>query len=1079
VQIPISASSGVAATVPNGQILVTTPEDLAIGGSGRLVADLGDIDVQIDGDATFAEGALLQASGGGTITLVAGSVSALSEFKADGEGGSVEIRAVTGPLFLQRLSQGVTVGPGVQSVSLSTEAPGAAGLLTMDMPILAQGAEVEIESTGDILIAKKIETTGILDSEAGDIAIDAEGDVHVTKAIVGADIFGEADLSIDGRDVIIEGNLDFRGGNEASGGRVDVTADRDIVLQGDIFVNVSGADLSDAGAVDMQAGRDVTVGPSVEIIADGSPIGAGGNILLVAGEGFGERLPGNLTFQGDIKANGHNTGIGGAFTVLQGCVVSIPAGAVIDVTGDAQSTNRVTARTSLAIGGQLKASAANILEFPTGASLALTGSFSPARSAGTCTGGTPTANGCQRPVCTAVNVPAGCLYACPTCGDDQTTFPETCDVGASGPFCSGIQLCDARCRLKTCTAPNACTNPVCDAEAALCTFTTKPDDTPCDGDANVCTGVGTCNAGSCKPTPGTVLQCNDGNPCTGPDTCDPVSGCSNPNRPDGPGVAGCDDGNFCTGIETCMSGECMSGALPCTPPQVCNANSQMCETPPQCQQPTDCPDDGNPCTARTCIANTCGHTPAAGSCDDDGNLCNGDRTCSGGVCQQPGPPVVCNDNDLCTVDTCNPNTGLCTFTPTAGCCTTAGQCGDGDACTLDSCNASNTCDHTAITCNDNDPCTTDACNPASGCTAAPIPGCEACADASTCDDDAGPGSECTDTACLDGRCQQVVSPNCCQTNEDCTDIDSNPCTNNGTCVANRCGPTTILDGASCGTMCNPATCDASADCVADTPPNCSDNDACTIDLCNNGEGCTHTRIPDCCFAVGDCNDQNVCTAELCDLDANLCEYPVPDPTCTPCVGGDPFECGPRCSTACQAGRCADVTPNCDDNDACTDDACHPATGCTHTPNTEVEGCTTCTPAGCDDGDACTDDGCSEAGACVNTQKTSFDALSCRLQAMQAALDGAAADDVSEKVRKKTRTTLGKLVAKVTKASDPGTKCKTARKLVGSIRGPLRKLQRTLNRLAGRQIDAALATTLATLAGETASKADEVRSGLGC
>jgi hypothetical protein len=51
--------------------------------------------------------------------------------------------------------------------------------------------------------------------------------------------------------------------------------------------------------------------------------------------------------------------------------------------------------------------------------------------------------------------------------------------------------------------------------------------------------------------------------------------------------------------------------------------------------------------------------------------------------------------------------------------------------------------------------------------------------------------------------------------------------------------------------------------------------------------------------------------------------------------------------------------------------------------------------------------------------------------------------------------------------------------VGSIRGPLRKLQRSLNRLAGRQIDAGLATTLATLAGETANKADEVRSGLGC
>ena len=1079
VQIPISASSGPAAAAPNGQILVTAPENLTIGGSGRLVADLGGIDLQIDGAASFAEGALLQASGGGAITLVAGSVSALSEFKADGEGGTVEIRAVTGPLFLQRLSQGITVGPGVQSVFLGTEAAGPDGLLTVDMPILANGAEVEIESTGGLVISKKIETTGILDSEAGDITIDAEDDVHITKAIVGTDIFGEADLSIDGRDVIIEGNLDFRGGSETSGGIVNVTADRDLVLQGDIFVNVSGADLSDAGSVDMQAGRDFTVGPSVEIRADGSPIGAGGGIFLVAGDGFGERLPGNLNFQGDIKANGHVPG-GGAFAVLQGCVVSIPAGAVVDVTGDAQSTNLVTARTSLTMAGQLKASAANILQFPTGASLSLPGSFSPAKSAGACTGGTPTADGCQRPVCTGVNVPVGCLYACPTCGDDQTTFPETCDVGASGPFCAGLDLCDARCRLRTCTAPTPCTNPVCDAEAAVCTFSLKSNGTDCDADGNVCNGVGTCSNGSCQLTPGTALQCNDGNPCTGPDSCHPVTGCSNPNL-NGPGIAGCDDGEFCTGSELCVAGDCQSGALPCTPPDVCNPISDECETPMACQDPTECIDDGNPCTARTCIANVCGHAPTPGAdCTD--NPCNGERTCNAnGVCQQPTAPVQCNDNNPCTVDTCDPSDGNCDFTQIAGCCTGAGQCGDGNACTLDTCNPNNTCAHTAITCNDNDACTTDACNAQSGCTATPIPDCELCVDPSTCDDDAGPGSECTDKACEGGRCVQKQSSNCCTTNEDCTDIDSNPCTNNGTCVANRCGPVTILDGSPCGVTCNPATCNENAECVPDAPPNCSDNDACTIDVCNNGEGCTHTPIQDCCFAVGDCADQNVCTEEICDLDANLCEYPIPDPTCEPCTGGDPFECGPRCTTGCQAGRCADVTPNCDDNDTCTTDACDAAAGCTHTPRTDLEECQpACTDAECDDDDSCTIDACNLDGSgCTHEPKTSFDALYCRLDAMRAALDAAAADDIGTKLRRRTGTTLGKLRGKVDKARVPGIKCKKARNLVGKIRGPLRKMQVNLNRLVGKQIDAALATTLGTLAGQTANKADEVRAGLGC
>jgi hypothetical protein len=192
------------------------------------------------------------------------------------------------------------------------------------MPILANGAEVEIESAGSIVISKKIETTGILDSEAGDISIDADDDVTITKAIVGADIFGDADLAIDGRDVTISGNLDFRGGGETPGGRVDVTADRDLLLTGDIFVNVSGADLSDAGSIDMQAGRNLQVDSSVELIADGAPQAAGGSIFLIAGEGFGQRLPGNLTISGDIKANGHT--VAGSFTILQGCVVTIPSG---------------------------------------------------------------------------------------------------------------------------------------------------------------------------------------------------------------------------------------------------------------------------------------------------------------------------------------------------------------------------------------------------------------------------------------------------------------------------------------------------------------------------------------------------------------------------------------------------------------------------------------------------------------------------------------------------------------------------------------------------------------------------------
>ena len=47
-------------------------------------------------------------------------------------------------MLLQRPSQGITVGPGVQAVSLATDAPGANGLITIDAPILANGADVDV-----------------------------------------------------------------------------------------------------------------------------------------------------------------------------------------------------------------------------------------------------------------------------------------------------------------------------------------------------------------------------------------------------------------------------------------------------------------------------------------------------------------------------------------------------------------------------------------------------------------------------------------------------------------------------------------------------------------------------------------------------------------------------------------------------------------------------------------------------------------------------------------------------------------------------------------------------------------------
>lgn len=57
---------------------------------------------------------------------------------------------------------------------------------------------------------------------------------------------------------------------------------------------------------------------------------------------------------------------------------------------------------------------------------------------------------------------------------------------------------------------------------------------------------------------------------------------------------------------------------------------------------------------------------------------------------------------------------------------------------------------------------------------------------------------------------------------------------------------------------------------------------------------------------------------------------------------------------CDAGLCVDgVAPDCDDNEACTDDTCDPASGCVATPNQNA----------CDDGDMCTENNMCADGAC--------------------------------------------------------------------------------------------------------------------
>jgi hypothetical protein len=127
-------------------------------------------------------------------------------------------------------------------------------------------------------------------------------------------------------------------------------------------------------------------------------------------------------------------------------------------------------------------------------------------------------------------------------------------------------------------------------------------------------------------------------------------------------------------------------------------------------------------------AGLCAHTPSPGCrlCNGDEecldvDVCNGVEVCSDGVCQ-PGTPLLCDDGNACTGDSCD---------PVDGCQHGFVSCDDGVACTADTCDPLLGCAHvstctgggvcdlasgqcearcaTASDCNDSDACTTDAC----------------------------------------------------------------------------------------------------------------------------------------------------------------------------------------------------------------------------------------------------------------------------------------------------------------------------------------------------------------------------------
>lgn len=320
----------------------------------------------------------------------------------------------------------------------------------------------------------------------------------------------------------------------------------------------------------------------------------------------------------------------------------------------------------------------------------------------------------------------------------------------------------------------------------------------CAGGVN-CYFVGSCCKFNCQFV-GEGAECSDGDTCTGPDTCNNVGACL------GNALSGnaCDDGSICTTGDTCSDGTC-TGTL---------------DLPPQCN-------DGNPCTTDGCdLEGGCTNTPNTASCSD-GQLCTVGDVCSGGTCRgTPGTPATCDDGNSCTTDSCsaaaNNGLGACQHTNlTAVTCDDDQFCTDGDTCSDGVCLG---LPYIPASCDDENVCTTDSCNPlASGgigacsntnnslacddgafCTENDICGGGSCAGSvRDCDDD----NSCTNDACnetIDACTYSVIGAvgSACDDNDVCT--GSTTCNVSGQCA----GGTTIncSDGIACtADTCHPLT----------------------------------------------------------------------------------------------------------------------------------------------------------------------------------------------------------------------------------------------------------------------------------
>jgi len=218
----------------------------------------------------------------------------------------------------------------------------------------------------------------------------------------------------------------------------------------------------------------------------------------------------------------------------------------------------------------------------------------------------------------------------------------------------------------------------------------------------------------------------------------------------------------------------------------------------------------------------------------------------------PGP----TQPNKCLLPGCDAGTGNCLLNSL--------NCDDNNVCTIDSCDPGVGCQHIVFSCDDGNPCTIDGCDPVTNCTHTLIsPTCVPCVDV-TCN---------PSDACNNRYCDPI--------NKTCVD-SATVCNDNNACTTDSCvlpGGCTFVANPQCNDN-NPCTidsCNSTTGCVY-TSVVCNDNNYCTTDSCNSANGmCQYIPIA---VPLGD-----FCTDSFCDPHVGPIKQSISCPSA--CMGCDP------------------------------------------------------------------------------------------------------------------------------------------------------------------------------------------------